>query len=384
MTAAETSLAPIVDSNAGTIEIAKSRQVQEVQAMMIVAKKFPRDEVAAFARIMKACQRKSLAEVACYEYARGGSKITGPSIGLATAIAGAWGNLDYGVVELERTDEESTAMAYCWDMETNTRQVKIFHVPHIRYSREKGNTKLFDPRDIYENIANNGARRLRACILGIVPGDVTDAATAECERTLSGGFKEPLTDRVRKMVTMFAEVGVSQAEIERLVQHNADSCTERDLVRLGRIFNSMRDGMSSKEEWFQKPDIAEPKAKTPAPDAAPATEKPAAPAATEKPAKDSLTAPAKKRNLVPTPPPQEDPPDDPSETEDNLRMTDTESTLENKVEDTTETVNMLARIRAKRGLKFFEGACKVVGIDPAGWKDSTADELGKLIDTLSE
>ena len=35
-------------------------------------------------------------------------------------------------------------MAYAWDLETNTRQVKIFSVPHVRSTR-KGRTNLRIP-----------------------------------------------------------------------------------------------------------------------------------------------------------------------------------------------------------------------------------------------
>ncbi|BBP90994.1 hypothetical protein BsIDN1_46120 [Bacillus safensis] len=43
-------------------------------------------------------------------------------------------------------------MAYAWDLETNTRQTKIFTVKHER--KAKGAiTKLNDPRDIYELVA---------------------------------------------------------------------------------------------------------------------------------------------------------------------------------------------------------------------------------------
>ena len=118
--------------NHATTEMVISRQAQEVQAAMVIAKKFPRDEVQSFNRIMKACQRKTLAEQAMYEYPRGGTKVTGPSIRLAEAMAQNWGNLDYGIVELEQKNGESQVMAYAWDLETNTRQTKIFSVPHIR------------------------------------------------------------------------------------------------------------------------------------------------------------------------------------------------------------------------------------------------------------
>ncbi|MDT1904179.1 hypothetical protein FPK34_26285, partial [Acinetobacter baumannii] len=76
---------------------------------------------------------------------------------------------------LSSENGESTVEAFAWDVETNTRQTKVFQVPHIRYTRN-GSKKLTDPRDIYELVANNGARRLRACILGVIPGDVIDDA----------------------------------------------------------------------------------------------------------------------------------------------------------------------------------------------------------------
>ena len=70
-------------------EMMVNRQAQEVQAAMVIAKRFPRNEVDSFNRILRSCQRKSLAETATYEYPRGGAKVTGPSIRLAEAMAAA-------------------------------------------------------------------------------------------------------------------------------------------------------------------------------------------------------------------------------------------------------------------------------------------------------
>lgn len=169
-------------------EMMISRQAQEVQGAMVIAKRFPRDEVESFNRIMQSCKRKSLAESAMYEYPRGGTKVSGPSIRLAEAMAQNWGNIDFGITELEQKNGESQVMAYAWDLETNTRQVKIFSVPHVRGTK-KGNVPLTDPRDVYEMVANQGARRLRSCILGIIPGDVVEAAVKQCEDTLINGEK---------------------------------------------------------------------------------------------------------------------------------------------------------------------------------------------------
>ena len=156
-------------------EMMVARQAQEVQVAMLAAKKFPRDQVVAFNNIIRACQRMKLAESSMYEYPRGGEKITGPSIRLAEAIAQNWGNIDFGFMELEQRNGVSQVMAYAWDLETNARQTKMFSVPHIRHTR-RGDYPLTDPRDIYEMVANQAARRVRACILGIVPGDVVEAA----------------------------------------------------------------------------------------------------------------------------------------------------------------------------------------------------------------
>ena len=140
-----------------TSAMATTRQAQEVQAAMIVAKRFPRDERESCNRILNACNRRSLAESAIYSFSRGGSEVTGPSIRLAECLAQNWGNIDFGYIELEQKNGESQVMAYAWDLETNTRQSKVFSVPHIRKTKT-GAYSLTDPRDIYEMVANQASR----------------------------------------------------------------------------------------------------------------------------------------------------------------------------------------------------------------------------------
>jgi hypothetical protein len=235
----------------GTIQVASMRASQEIQAAMVIAKKCPRDPEAAYARIMQACKRKALAETALYAYPRGGTQVTGPSIRMAEVLAQNWGNLQFGITELEQRDGESTVEARCWDLETNVQQTKTFQVKHERKAHG-GITKLTDPRDIYEMVANNGARRLRACILGIIPGDIVEAAVEQCEKTMAtAGGDVPLIDRVRKMVVAFAELAsVDEKMLEKRLGHKLAACSETELASLRKIFLSMRDGMSKREDWF--------------------------------------------------------------------------------------------------------------------------------------
>lgn len=231
-------------------EMLVSRQAQEVQAAMVIAKKFPRDEVESYNRILRACRRRSLAEQAMYEYPRGGTKVTGPSIRLAEAMAQNWGNLDFGIIELEQNHGESQVMAYAWDLETNTRQTKIFSVPHIR-STKRGNVPLTDPRDIYELVANQGARRVRACILGIIPGDVQEAAIEQCNKTLMEGEEKPVIDLVRDMASIFErEFSVPLDAIEAFIGCKSEAFSMNDLIRLKKVYRSLKDGMAKREQYF--------------------------------------------------------------------------------------------------------------------------------------
>lgn len=227
-----------------------SREMEEVKGAIFLAKQFPRNVFQAENRILDSCKRPALAQVAMYQYPRGGTKVTGPSIRLAEVLAQNWGNLSFGVKELEQREGESIAMAYAWDLETNVRQEKVFAVKHS-IGTKKGLKLLTDPRDIYEKVANDGSRRLRACILGIIPGDIVEKAIEECERTLQGNSKGPLKDRIAKALQAFREQHrVTQEMVEERFGYNAESFTEYDYLELIKIFNSIKDGMSKPEEWF--------------------------------------------------------------------------------------------------------------------------------------
>lgn len=230
------------------IDIEGQRAIQEVQAAMVIAQRFPRNPINAVDRILNACTRPTLAESALYSYSRGGSEITGPSIRLAEAMAQCWGNLQYGIREISQSNGESTVEAYCWDVETNTRQSKVFQVPHARHSRA-GVKKLTDPRDIYETVANHGARRLRACILGVIPADVVEAALEQCEKTLHA--KVDMTkDGLSKLAACFGELGISREMIEKRTQKRLESINAAQVIGLRKIYQSIKDGMSSPGDWF--------------------------------------------------------------------------------------------------------------------------------------
>lgn len=226
----------------------QQRAIAEVQAAMVIARMNPRDPIAAMDRILNACTRPTLANAAVYQYSRGGSDVSGPSIRLAEAMAQQWGNFQFGIRELEQRNGESTVQAFAWDVETNTRREVTFQVPHVRYTRQ-GAKRLEDPRDIYEMVANQGSRRLRACILAVIPGDVTEAAVAQCETTMHT-TADTSAEAVTKLVQAFAGYGVTREQIEKRIQRRLDAIQPAQVVSLRKVYASLRDGMSVAADWF--------------------------------------------------------------------------------------------------------------------------------------
>ena len=235
--------------NAGAVTIESSKAIAEAQGKLIIAKNFPRDEHLAYAKVIEACKRKSLAEKAIYSYPRSGSTISGPSIRLAEELARCWGNVDFGIKELSQKDGESEMSAYCWDMETNTMSSQTFVVAHVRDTK-KGQVRLTEQRDIYENNANMAGRRLRARILAILPPDLVEAAVAECKKTLAGDNDIPIADRINKMVASFAKFGVKIDTLEKRLGRKIDTMTTEDICEYAGIYNSLKDGNSSISDWF--------------------------------------------------------------------------------------------------------------------------------------
>lgn len=282
----------VVRPSAGMIGVESERAVAETKSAILLAKNFPRDQRVAFERIMSACQRESLAKGAIYAYARAGTDISGPSIRLAEALAQNWGNIQYGVRELERGANESTVEAFAWDCETNVRVAKTFTVKHIR-SKKTGNVRLTDERDIYELIANNGARRLRACILSVIPGDVVDEAVKQCQKTITTHLNID-ADAIKKLVAAFEELGVTKAQIEARIQRSVSAIEPAQFVKMREIYASIKDGMSGPADWFEPVEVEEKK-----PAKASTAEK--ALAALEKPKKEP--APAKAEAPAPEPEP---------------------------------------------------------------------------------
>lgn len=235
--------------------VEQSRAVAEVQAAFTVAAARPRDASKALADILESCRMRSVAENAFFKFPRGGQSVQGETIGLAVEMARCWGNISYSVMELDRDDIDgkSEMLATATDLETNTSSRTSFIVPHKRDKEgNKPAVPLTSMRDIYENNANMGARRLRECIFRVLPTWLIDAAREECYRTLENREDQrPLPVRLAAMVSAFSEIGVSQDRIEAKLGPVA-KMTTLDLASLGISFKSIQRREILPDEEFPR------------------------------------------------------------------------------------------------------------------------------------
>lgn len=232
--------------------VEQSRAVAEVQAAVLVAQQCPRDVDRAVAEMQRSCGEPELADRAFYRYPRGGKTVTGTSIHLARELARCWGNIDYGIAELRRDDDhaQSEMRAWAWDQETNARAATTFIVPHGR-DRDNGQRVVLTAyRDIYENNANMGGRRVREMILSVLPVWFVKEAERLARETIERGDGTPLTRRIDAVVSAFAKLNVTVPRLEAKLGRARHLWTAFDVADLTVVGQSIKAGEVSIDDEF--------------------------------------------------------------------------------------------------------------------------------------
>lgn len=229
--------------------VEQSRAVAEVQAAIVVAQQCPRNVSRAIAEMRESCRRKELADRAFFRYSRGGAPITGGSVHLARELARVWGNFQYGLTELRRDDDygQSEMLAFAWDVQTNTRNSSTIINPHRLYT---GGRDLTELRDIYENNANVGARRVREAIFAVLPAWFVEEAKDICLKTITDGGGVPLPQRIANAIEVFGNLGVTVPQLEAKLGLPSEKWTDQDVAQLRVIRQSLLRGEISKDEEF--------------------------------------------------------------------------------------------------------------------------------------
>lgn len=234
--------------------VEQSRAIAAVQGALTIAAKKPRDQIRSAERAREAFTSLAMAERSFFKFRRAGSEVSGTTIHFTTELARCWGNIEYGISELDRDEAQgrSEMMAYAWDLETNLRVVSTFIVPHTLYTSTK-RRELEDARSIYENNANAGARRLRECIARCIPVALREECEEIAHNTLREGGGVSIEKRRASALEAFAEMGVTREQVEEKMSCKADNLSAYDLANLRILLRSIKRGETTVEMEFKRP-----------------------------------------------------------------------------------------------------------------------------------
>ncbi len=243
----------------------------EIQSAIVIARRFPRDEDQAFARLMKSAKRPSFAEDASYQFPRGKVKdektgkwvtnfVNGPSVYIAREAARVWGNIRYGLEVIRDDDETRQIRGWAWDIETNVKVTaeddfkKL--VQRKQYDSQGKSTGTAwvtaDERDLRELTNRRGAILVRNSILQLLPSDIIEDVRAECDRTIENGAKEDPEAAKKKLIVAFASLNVMPEMLEQKLGHKLAECSPAEIAELRKIYKSIADGNSTWAEYIDR------------------------------------------------------------------------------------------------------------------------------------
>ena len=259
---------PIAAVENATRDMVATREQTEIQGAIVIAKRFPRSEDAAFAKMRRAFQSANLANAAAYRFPRGGKEVSGKSVDLARECAKLWGNIRSGMRVVQMDDTYIHIKGFAFDMETNVYAEAEDKFKPLIQRKFDGQTKWIKPdeRDLRELVNRHGAICERNAILKVLPSYFTDAAFDEATKTMSaaahGELKQSRDATIRNLVSWYDEIGVNVQMLEAKLGHPLANINENELVELRKIGKSIVDGNSKREEHFDMPRPAEPEKDT--------------------------------------------------------------------------------------------------------------------------
>lgn len=198
--------------------------MQEVRSGMEMARAYPRNEDECRSKVIRQCQRKSLAAVAEYDF-KHGRRIRGPSIQLLEQVARCWGNLYYGHRVLIDTDTDRTIDCYAYDLETGTRssQQVNFKKMHLRKD-DDGKSRwvpVYDERELRWLTNAHASVAIRNCLERVMPQDLVEDAAEECRQTKLKDAKKDPDAFLKGVIDGFAKLAppVSAQELTNYLGH---------------------------------------------------------------------------------------------------------------------------------------------------------------------
>ena len=289
-----------LDTNTGLvpleIEKAKQRTMGEIEAKILLARRFQRDVGSIKKDAIDLCKDPSFAERSYYTLFRETSvppdkavawakehkgdpdftiidgkpdgkvwlkvrvRIQGAGIRLMEYLASQWTNLD---TKRELVSEDSEKQVYrirIWDMQTNSSQEADVVVGKVVFRKNRDNKMLAGAE--LQQAANSLISRVERNLLKkMIRQDVTAECFIAAQNTMFEENKKP--DAVRKMLVAFEKVGVTEEQVRaKCGLKEGETFTADQVTDMRGLYRAIRDEESTIEEAFS----AEPQTETEKPE----------------------------------------------------------------------------------------------------------------------
>lgn len=240
-----------------TTEAEKSKAVAEIQASLVMAHKFPRNESQAFAKLARSLDRVNFSKNCLYAFPRGGRTIEGPGIVLAREAARCWGNLRYGMTIIHETDDDRTIEGWAWDLETNVRTASqaTFRKLIQRKNKYKGTSEWVKPdeRDMRELTNKHASLCTRNAILQLMPQDIIDDCVQKAKIVARKGVDGKNMKKERAgVINLFEQYGISVENLEENIGAKSDTWQPQDIATLMNLANGLKDESITRDDILKK------------------------------------------------------------------------------------------------------------------------------------
>lgn len=249
----------LVASEAGAITKASEAR-SEMEAAVVMARNYPRDEARAAHKMHMSAWRVSFAEEALYSFPRGGTQVEGPSVRLAREMARCWGNLRHSIQVVSIDEDFVHVRGRAWDMETNTLAENETKFKRLQQRKGRGGVTQWvepDERDMRELVSRHGAVCVRNAILQLMPYDVVEDMLNACKETTTKAATSGLAEEegrvanLRSLEAWFKQHGVTKAMLEQRLGHDLAGLTAAEYTELKRIGFTLRDGAATPGDYFE-------------------------------------------------------------------------------------------------------------------------------------
>lgn len=329
-----------IEVRAETVSTALAAQMKaNVEARAIMAMQRPRDHFVVRDKLLKECERPGFAEKAIYHKPIGKDGIEGPSIRLAEAAARCMGNLDITSLTIFDDRYRRQIAVVVTDLESNVKydaSVSIEKTVERRQLRQgqaavgQRYNSYGDPVFIVEatddDLLNKQnalvSKALRTLILRLLPGDILDAAIAQCYATMEKKDAADPEAGKKAMCDAFASMGIGTDLLAVYLGHPIAQTTPHELTKMRALYTTIKDGeitwasaleAQQERQRVAAEEAAPPASTAPAAGPAPAQQQGAPPAAGKPSGKPSLADVTNKskaqrtRSEAPATPPPDQP-----------------------------------------------------------------------------